>query len=55
MGSGLRTIANYLPLTRLTDAVRAPWLGLGNATASLIVVVIVASAASVVAVRRSAL
>jgi ABC-2 type transport system permease protein len=55
MGSALRTIANYLPLTRLTDAVRAPWLGLGNATASLIVVVIVASAASVVAVRRSAL
>ena len=55
MGSALRNIAGYLPLTRLTDAVRAPWLGLGNATASLIVVGIVAAAGCVLAVRRSAL
>jgi ABC-2 type transport system permease protein len=55
MGSALRDIAGYLPLTRLTDAVRQPWLGLGNATASLIVVAILAVAASVLALRRSAL
>jgi len=55
MGSALRNIAGYLPLTRLTDAVRAPWLGLGHANASLIVVAVLAVAASILAVRRSAL
>ena len=37
MGSALRTISGYLPLTRLTDAVRVPWLDIGNATGSLAV------------------
>ena len=55
MGSALRTVAGYLPLTRLTDAVRQPWLGLGNATASLVVVSVLAVVASVLAIRRSAL
>jgi len=55
MGAALRTIAGYLPVTRMTDAVRAPWLGLGSGTASLITVVALAVVASVVAVRRSAL
>jgi ABC-2 type transport system permease protein len=55
MGSALRNIAGYLPLTRVTDAVRDPWLGLGTATASLVAVAILAAAASVLAVRRSAL
>jgi ABC-2 type transport system permease protein len=55
MGSALRTISGYLPLTRVTDAVRDAWLGTGSATASLAVVAILAVIATVVAARRSAL
>ena len=36
MGSVVRQVAGPLPLTLLTNAVRAPWLGLGPATGSLI-------------------
>jgi ABC-2 type transport system permease protein len=55
MGSALRGIAGYLPLTRVTDAVRDPWLGTGTATSSLIVVAVLAVVAAALAVRRSAL
>lgn len=55
MGSALRSIAGYLPLTWLTDAVRGPWLGLGNATGSLILVGITAFVAAAFALRRSSL
>ena len=55
MGSALRHIANYLPLTRVTDAIRAPWLGTGTATGSLEIVAVLAVAATVLALRRSAL
>jgi ABC-2 type transport system permease protein len=55
MGSALRGIAGYLPLTRVTDAVRDPWLGTGTATGSLIVVAALAVAAAALAVRRSSL
>lgn len=55
MGSALRTISGYLPLTRLTDAVRVPWLGIGNATGSLAVVATIAVLATILAVRRSGL
>jgi ABC-2 type transport system permease protein len=55
MGSALRTIARYMPLTRVTDAVRVPWLGLGSATGSMIIVAALAVVATVLAVRRSAL
>jgi ABC-2 type transport system permease protein len=55
MGSTLRTISGYLPLTRLTDAVRVPWLGIGNATGSLAVVAAIAVLATILAVRRSSL
>jgi ABC-2 type transport system permease protein len=55
MGAALRGIAGYLPLTRVTDAVRDPWLGTGTATGSLIVVAVLAGAAAILAVRRSAL
>ncbi|HEY3868318.1 MAG TPA: ABC transporter permease [Actinocrinis sp.] len=55
MGSAIRAVAGYLPLTRVTDAVRDPWLGIGSATTSLIVVAVLAVAASVAAMRRSAL
>src|ERR1700722_5237596 len=46
MGSALRGIAGFLPLTRVTDAVRDPWLGLGTATSSLIVVAVLAVVAA---------
>jgi ABC-2 type transport system permease protein len=55
MGAALRTIAGYLPLTRVTDAVRDPWLGTGPATGSLLVVAALAVIATVLALRRSSL
>lgn len=55
MGSVMRSVAGYLPLTWLTDAIRAPWLGLGSATGSLVMVGLVALAATLLAMRRSAL
>jgi ABC-2 type transport system permease protein len=55
MGSALRGIAGYLPLTWLTAAVRGPWLGLGTATGSLVLVAVVAVVAAALALRRSAL
>ena len=55
MGSALRAVAGYLPLTRVTGAVRDPWLGTGTATASLIVVAALAVAAALLAAHRSAL
>jgi ABC-2 type transport system permease protein len=55
MGSALRDIARYLPLTRVTEAVRGPWLGIGTATSSLVVVAALAVVATALAARRSAL
>jgi ABC-2 type transport system permease protein len=55
MGSALRNIADVLPLTLVTNSVREPWLGLGTATGSLIVVAALAVVATVVAARRAAL
>jgi ABC-2 type transport system permease protein len=55
MGSALRGVAGYLPLTRVTDAVRGPWLGGGTATVSLIAVAALAVIATVLAARRSSL
>jgi ABC-2 type transport system permease protein len=55
MGSVMRGVAGYLPLTWLTDAVRGPWLGLGSATGSLILVAGLSVAAGVLALRRSTL
>ena len=55
MGAALRNIADYLPLTLVTRAVREPWLGIGNATGPLIAVVLLAAAATVVSARRMAL
>lgn len=53
MGSLLRTIADYMPLTRVTDAVRSPWLGIGSPKVSLVAVAALAVVAAVVAARRS--
>jgi len=55
MGSALRHIASYLPLTRVTDAVRGPWLGTGPAGGSLLILAGLALITTVLAVRRSAL
>ena len=55
MGSIVKQVAGPLPLTLLTNAVRAPWLGLGTATGSLIAVAVLAVAATAVAARRTAL
>src|SRR5207302_1049800 len=54
MGSIVKQVAGPLPLTLLTNAVRAPWLGLGPATGSLIGVAVLAAGA-VVAVGAAAL
>jgi ABC-2 type transport system permease protein len=55
MGSVVRLVAGPLPLTQLTDAVREPWLGIGQATGSLIAVACMAVIATAVAARRAAL
>jgi ABC-2 type transport system permease protein len=55
MGTVLRDVRGYLPLTWVTDAIRAPWLGIGSATRSLVLVGVVAVAATVLAMRRSRL
>jgi ABC-2 type transport system permease protein len=55
MGSTLRDIAGWLPLTRVTDAVRNPWLGAGPTAGSLMVVAGLAVVATILALRRSAL
>jgi ABC-2 type transport system permease protein len=55
MGSTVRAIAGYLPLTRVTDAVREPWLAVGSATGSLVIVAALAVAATALAMRRSSL
>ncbi len=55
MGSALQDVAKVLPLTHLTDAVRDPWLGLGTATGSAIIVAVLGLLAAVAAARRTAL
>ncbi|HEX2576143.1 MAG TPA: ABC transporter permease, partial [Aquihabitans sp.] len=54
MGSTMQAVAGVLPLTWLTDAVRAPWLGLGTATGSLALMALTAAVATVAALRHSA-
>ena len=55
MGSALRHVAGFLPLTWVTNAVREPWLALGTGSTSLALVAAVAVVGAVVAARRSAL
>ncbi len=38
MGSAMRQIAKVLPLTHVTEAIRQPWLGLGNGAWDLAIV-----------------
>ncbi|GAB3286447.1 ABC transporter permease [Kineosporia babensis] len=55
MSDSLSSVAEVLPLTLVTDAMRGPWLGLGNETGALLAVSVLAVIASVLAVRRTAL
>lgn len=51
----LRSIADVLPLKLVTDSVREPWLGIGDGTGPLLVVVAIAAVATALAARRTAL
>lgn len=51
----LRSISDVLPLKLVTDAVREPWLGLGDGTGSLVIVTAIAVVATALAARRTAL
>lgn len=51
----LRQISDVLPLKLATDAVREPWLGIGDAAGPLLVVTVLAVVAAALAARRTAL
>lgn len=55
MSDTLADIADVLPLALANQAIREPWLGLGNATGSLLAVTAIAVVATVLAGRRTAL
>lgn len=55
MSDTLADIADVLPLALANQAIREPWLGLGDATGALVAVAAVAVVASVLAARRTAL
>ena len=55
MGAALQHVADVLPLTLVTNSIREPWLGLGNATGTMVEVIALSVAACVVAARRAAL
>ena len=38
LGDGMRRVADLLPLTHVTESIRDPWLGTGNGTGDLLVV-----------------
>ena len=55
MSDALQSISNVLPLKLVTDAVREPWLGIGDGTGPLLVVTVIAVVATALAARRTAL
>jgi ABC-2 type transport system permease protein len=55
MAEPLRAIAERLPLSLVNDAIREPWLGIGDATGPLVAVTSIAVGATALAVRRTAL
>jgi ABC-2 type transport system permease protein len=55
MGDALEQLSSVLPLALVTSAIREPWLGMGNATGSLVAVVALAIASLALAVRRTSL
>lgn len=55
MPPGLRAIAENLPLALVNRAIRDPWLGLGDGTIPLLIVIAMAVVATALALRRSRL
>lgn len=55
LSDALRSISDVLPLKLVTDAVREPWLGIGDGTGSLLIVTAIAVVATALAARRTAL
>jgi ABC-2 type transport system permease protein len=55
MGTALKDVGAVLPLTWVTTSIREPWLGIGTATGSLLLVAGLAVVAVIAAVRRCAL
>lgn len=51
----LRSVSEWLPLSMATDAIRQPWLGLGDATGHLLLVAVIAAVAAALAARRTSL
>jgi len=55
MSEALADVSGFLPLAIVTDAVRDPWLGLGDGTGSLLLTVGMALVAGTLAARRARL
>lgn len=55
MSDTLQLVSNVLPLKLVTDAVREPWLGIGDGTGALLTVTVIAVIATTLAARRTAL
>ncbi|MGH3332260.1 MAG: ABC transporter permease [Nocardioidaceae bacterium] len=55
MSDPLREIADLLPLALANQAIREPWLGIGNATGALLTTAAISVVATALAARRAAL
>lgn len=55
MAPALRDISDLLPLTLVNQAIREPWLGIGDAGGQLLAVTVLAVVATGLAARRTAL
>lgn len=55
MSDALAAVADWLPLKLVTDAIREPWLGIGNGTGALVATAVIAVVATALAVRRTSL
>jgi ABC-2 type transport system permease protein len=55
MSKTLQNVSDVLPLAMANQAIREPWLGLDNASGSLVTVTVVAIVAAALAARRAAL
>lgn len=55
MSETLQNISDVLPLALVNQAIREPWLGIGDASGALVASVVLAVAATALAARRTAL
>lgn len=55
MSPALRDISDVLPLALANDAIREPWLGIGNGTSPLVATIAIAVVATALAARRTSL